>query len=295
MAEVRKKFDLFMIVNIAILCLFGLITLLPVMNVVSKAFSGEGPVIAGQVLFWPVQFQVDTVRYVLTQAEFRNAFSITVFVTLVGTAIAMFLTTSAAYPLSKPALRGRKVFLYIFVFVMLFNAGMVPNYILYRSLKLTNTIWALVFSGTFSVFNLFIMKNYFESLPESIEESARIDGASNLVTLYRIVIPMSLPVIATITLFYSVGFWNNYFAGVLYITTPKLKPLQQYLYDLITMALNTTDSTGNISGDINSIMNLSGENVLSATIVVSTLPILLVYPFLQKYFVKGVTIGSVKG
>ncbi len=295
MAEVRKKFDLFMIVNIAILCLFGLITLLPVMNVVSKAFSGEGPVIDGQVLFWPVKFQVDTVRYVLTQPEFRNAFSITVFVTLVGTAIAMFLTTSAAYPLSKPALRGRKVFLYIFVFVMLFNAGMVPNYILYRSLKLTNTIWALVFSGTFSVFNLFIMKNYFESLPESIEESARIDGASNLVTLYRIVIPMSLPVIATITLFYSVGFWNNYFAGVLYITTPKLKPLQQYLYDLITMALNTTDSTGNISGDINSIMNLSGENVRSATIVVSTLPILLVYPFLQKYFVKGVTIGSVKG
>ncbi len=295
MAEVRKKFDLFMIVNIAILCLFGLITLLPVMNVVSKAFSGEGPVIAGQVLFWPVKFQVDTVRYVLTQPEFRNAFSITVFVTLIGTAIAMFLTTSAAYPLSKPALRGRKFFLYIFVFVMLFNAGMVPNYILYRSLKLTNTIWALVFSGTFSVFNLFIMKNYFESLPESIEESARIDGASNLVTLYRIVIPMSLPVIATITLFYSVGFWNNYFAGVLYITTPKLKPLQQYLYDLITMALNTTDATGNISGDINSIMNLSGENVRSATIVVSTLPILLVYPFLQKYFVKGVTIGSVKG
>jgi putative aldouronate transport system permease protein len=295
MAEVRKKFDLFMIVNITILCLFGLITLLPVMNVVAKAFSGEGPVIAGQVLFWPVRFQVNTVRYVLTQPEFRNAFSITVFVTLIGTAIAMFLTTSAAYPLSKPALRGRKIFLYIFVFVMLFNAGMVPNYILYRSLKLTNTIWALVFSGTFSVFNLFIMKNYFESLPESIEESARIDGASNLVTLYRIVIPMSLPVIATITLFYSVGFWNNYFAGVLYITTPKLKPLQQYLYDLITMALNTTDATGNISGDINSIMNLSGENVRSATIVVSTLPILLVYPFLQKYFVKGVTIGSVKG
>ncbi|NLO37360.1 MAG: carbohydrate ABC transporter permease [Clostridiaceae bacterium] len=295
MAEVRKKFDLFMIVNITILCLFGLITLLPVMNVVAKAFSGEGPVIAGQVLFWPVRFQVNTVRYVLTQPEFRNAFSITVFVTLIGTAIAMFLTTSAAYPLSKPALRGRKIFLYIFVFVMLFNAGMVPNYILYRSLKLTNTIWALVFSGTFSVFNLFIMKNYFESLPESIEESARIDGASNLVTLYRIVIPMSLPVIATITLFYSVGFWNNYFAGVLYITTPKLKPLQQYLYDLITMALNTTDATGNISGDINSIMNLSGENVRSATFVVSTLLILLVYPFLQKYFVKGVTIGSVKG
>jgi putative aldouronate transport system permease protein len=295
MADVRKKFDLFTIINIMFLCMFGVMTLLPVMNVVSKAFSGEGPVIAGQVLFWPVGFQLDTVRYVLTKPEFRNAFNNTVFVTLIGTAIAMLLTITTAYPLSKTSLRGRKFFLYIFVFVMLFNAGMVPNYILYRSLKLTNTIWALVFSGTFSVFYLFIMKNYFEALPESIEESARIDGASNFVTLYRIVLPMSLPVIATITLFYSVGFWNNYFAGVLYITSPKLKPLQQYLYDLITMALTTTDATGNISGDINSIMNLSGENVRSATIVVSTVPILLVYPFLQKYFVKGVTIGSVKG
>lgn len=295
MADVRKKFDLFTFINIMVLCLFGVMTLLPVMNVVSKAFSGEGPVIAGQVLFWPVGFQLDTVRYVLTKPEFLNSFRNTVFVTMIGTAIAMLLTITTAYPLSKTTLRGRKFFLYIFVFVMLFNAGMVPNYILYRSLKLTNTIWALVFSGTFSVFYLFIMKNYFEALPESIEESARIDGASNFVTLYRIVLPMSLPVIATITLFYSVGFWNNYFAGVLYITSPKLKPLQQYLYDLITMALTTTDATGNISGDINSIMNLSGENVRSATIVVSTVPILLVYPFLQKYFVKGVTIGSVKG
>lgn len=295
MAGIKRKIDLFSAINIFIMILFALITLLPVMNVVSKAFSAEGPVIAGQVLFWPVDFQTDTIRYVLKQPEFRNSFSITVFVTLVGTTIAMFLTITSAYPLSKPTLRGRKFFLYIFVFVMLFNAGMVPNYILYRSLKLTNTVWALVFSGTFSVFNLFIMKNYFESLPESVEESAHIDGASNFVTLYRIVLPMSMPVIATITLFYSVGFWNNYFAGVLYITTPKLKPLQQYLYDLITMALNTTDVTGNISGDIHTIMNLSGENVRSATIVVSTVPILLVYPFLQQYFVKGITIGSVKG
>lgn len=295
MPKKKKSWDLFTTINITLLSLFGLITLLPVMNVAAKAFSGEGHVIAGRVLFWPVGFQIDTVRYVLTKAEFLNSFRNTLFVTGVGTVLAMLLTTTSAYPLSKPELRGRRFFLYIFVFVMLFNAGMVPNYILFRSLKLTNTIWALVFSGTFSVFYLFIVKNYFESLPESIEESAKIDGASNLVTLYKIVLPMSLPVMATVTLFYSVGFWNNYFAGVLYITTPKLKPLQQYLYDLITMALTTTDATGNIAGDINAIMNLSAENVRSATIVVSTVPILLVYPFLQKYFVKGVTIGSVKG
>ena len=178
---------------------------------------------------------------------------------------------------------------------MLFNAGMVPNYILYRSLHLTNTIWALIFSGAFSVFNLFIVKNYYESLPETVEEAARIDGASNLVTLFRIVLPMSMPVIATVTLFYGVGYWNNYFAGVMYITDPSLKSLQQYLYDLITLAMNTTDTSGNAIMDAESVANVTGEVVRCATIVVSTVPILVLYPFLQKYFVKGVTIGSVKG
>ncbi len=165
---------------------------------------------------------------------------------------------------------------------------------MFRSLNLTNTIWALVFSGGFSVFNMFIVKNYFESLPETIEEAARIDGASNLLILVRIVLPMSLPVLATVTLFYGVAYWNNYMSGVLYITDPNLKPLQQYLYDLITEALTTLDATGNVA-DIDAAMNLTGESVRSATIVVSTVPILILYPFLQKYFVKGMTIGSVKG
>lgn len=292
----RKKdeISLFMIINIFILSLFGVITLLPVMHVAAKAFSGEGPVIAGLVSFWPKQFQTDTVMYVLRKPEFLGSFKVSLFVTIVGTAIAMFLTVTAAYPLSKPELKGRKFFLYIFVFIMLFHAGMVPNYLLFRSLKLTNTIWALVFSGTFSVFNMFVVKNYFESLPESVEEAAKIDGASNIYILFKVVLPMSLPVLATVTLFYGVAFWNNYMSGVLYITDASLKPLQQYLYDLINEALNTFDATGNIA-DIDSAMNLTGESVRAATIVVSTVPILLVYPFLQKYFVKGITIGSVKG
>lgn len=290
----KNRVSVFMIINVFILSLFGLITLLPFMHVIAKAFSGEGPVIAGLVSFWPKQFQIDTVLYVLKKPEFSGSFRVSTTVTLVGTAIAMFLTVTAAYPLSKPSLKGRKIFLYIFVFVMLFHAGMVPNYLLFRSLRLTNTIWALIFSGTFSVFNMFVVKNYFESLPESIEEAAKIDGASNVYILVKVVLPMSLPVLATVTLFYGVAFWNNYMAGVLYITDASLKPLQQYLYDLINEALNLIDATGNIR-DMDAAMNLTGESVRSATIVVSTFPILLLYPFLQRYFIKGITIGSVKG
>ena len=290
----KNKISIFDVINITIMCLFGVVTLLPVLQVVAKAFSAEGPVIAGLVTFWPISPQIETVLYVLKKPEFTNSFQVSVVVTILGTLFAMFLTVTAAYPLSKPNLRGRKFFLYIFVFVMLFHAGMVPNYLMFRSLKLTNTIWALIFSGTFSVFNMFIVKNYFESLPATVEEAAKIDGASNLYTLIKIVLPMSLPVLATVTLFYGVAYWNNYMSGVIYITDPKLKPLQQYLYDLITEALNTIDATGNIA-DMDAAMNLTGESVRSATIVVSTVPILILYPFLQKYFVKGMTIGSVKG
>lgn len=250
----KHEISVFMIINMFILSLFAVITLLPVLHVAAKAFSGEGPVIAGLVYFWPKQFQMSTIMYVLGKPEFARSFRVTVFVTIIGTAIAMFLTVIAAYPLSKPALKGRKFFLYIFVFIMLFNAGMVPNYLLFRSLKLTNTIWALIFPGAFSVFNMFVVKNYFESLPESIEEAAKVDGASNVYTLFKVVLPMSLPVLATVTLFYGVAYWNSYMSGVLYITDASLKPLQQYLYDLISEALNVFDATGNVA-DIDSAVN----------------------------------------
>ncbi len=290
----KKHVSLFDVVNITVMILVGLIMLLPVLNLASKAFSSEGNVIAGKVLFWPVDFQTDTVKYVLTTPEFSTSFMVTVTVTLVGTLGAMFLTVMAAYPLSKPHLKGRKFFLYIFVFIMLFSAGMVPNYILFRTLHLTNTIFALIFSGMLSSFNLFLIKNYFESLPEVIEEAARIDGASNMRIFFSVVLPMSMPVLATVTLFYAVSYWSNYFAGVMYITDASLKPLQQYMFDLITQATSLQDASGNF-GDVNQAMNVSGENIRAATIVVSTVPILCVYPFLQRYFVKGITVGSVKG
>lgn len=290
----RKKISLFDVVNVTVMVLVGLIMLLPIINLASKAFSSEGYVIAGKVMFWPKDFQLDTMEYVLKTPQFGNSFLVSVIVTICGTLGAMLITVMAAYPLSKPSLIGRKFFLYIFVFIMLFGAGMVPNYLLYRTLGLTNTIFALIFSGMFSSSNMFLIKNYFESLPEVIEEAARIDGASNMRTFFTIVIPMSMPVLATVTLYYAVGYWSNYFAGVMYITDSTLKPLQQYMFDLVREASNLQDASGNFA-DMDKAMNVSGENVRAATIVVSTIPILCVYPFLQKYFVKGITIGSVKG
>lgn len=295
MKKGKKRIKIFDVVNIVILVTVGAATLFPCLTVVAKALSDPKYVLAGAVGIWPKGFQLGTIQYILQKAEFINAFRVSVTMTVAGTAMAMVLTVLAAYPLSKPKLRGRKFFLYIFVFVMLFHAGMVPNYLLYRSLHLTNTIFALIFSGGFSVFNLFVVKNYFESLPESVEEAAKIDGASNWRILIRVVLPMSLPVLATVTLFYGVGYWNNYFSGVLYITNPQLRSLQQYLYDLITMAVASTDASGNASSTAEELSAISSENIRSATIVVSTVPILVLYPFLQKYFVKGVTIGSVKG
>jgi len=283
----------FIVVCYVCMVAFALITLLPFLNVLAKSMSSEGAVVTGKVTFWPIGIQFGTFKYVLDQPEFLNAFYVSVFITVVGTLGAMFLTITAAYPLSKPEMVGRKPLLLMFIFIMLFSGGMIPNYMLYRSLGLLNNIMALIFPGFMSVFNMLLIKTFYEQLPESVEESARIDGASNYRTLFSIVVPMAMPVIATVGLFYAVGYWNNYMSGILYITNPRLKPLQQYLYDLVTVSMTAADPA--VATDMTQYMNVSPESIRAATIMLATLPILLVYPFLQKYFVKGVQIGSVKG
>ncbi|MGI6636124.1 MAG: carbohydrate ABC transporter permease [Christensenellales bacterium] len=292
----RKTLGEVIFINFCTFCMiiFAIITLLPCMNVLAKSVSSEGAVMTGSVKFLPVGFQLGTYRYVLDTVEFVNGLKVSVIVTIVGTICAMFLTTTVAYPLSKPTMVGRKFFMLLFVFVMLFSGGMIPNYMLYRSLGLTNTILALILPGMCSVFNILLVKTFYEQLPESVEESARIDGASNFRTLFSVVIPMSMPVIATVSLYYSVSYWNSYFAGILYITRPALKPLQQYLYELV-QASQVSPDANTITTDMTQYMNTSPESVRAATIFLATAPILMVYPFLQRYFVKGINIGSVKG
>ena len=279
-------------INLIVLILIGALMLFPFLNMAAKSFSSENAILTGKVLFWPVGFQTGTYKYVMRQAQFWNSFKVSVMITLMGTAGAMIISCLTAYPLSKTWLYGRKPLLLLFVFTMLFGGGMVPSYLLMRSLGLINTIWVLFVPAMLSVYNMILLKNFFEDIPESIEESAELDGAGSLRILVSIVLPMSLPAIATIGLFYAVGFWDNYMSGLLYITKPELKPLQQYLYEIVTESINV-DETLSMDAQENAALNT--DAIRSATIMLACVPIMCVYPFLQKYFVKGMRVGSVKG
>lgn len=279
--------------NVLLLIVLALTMLLPFVHVAAKSFSSETAVLSGWVSFYPIDFHIGTYQYVLENSQFFQSFLVSVRVTFIGTIISMVLTVTSAYPLSKTHLKGRRPLLIIYLFTMLFHGGIIPNYLLYRTIGITNTIWALIAPMGLSIFNMLIVKSFMEGLPESVEESARIDGASYARILVAIVIPMSTPVIATISLFYAVGYWNNFFFALIYISSQRLKPLQLYLYELVNEAMMEIERIQEIN--IDRAMNLTAESILAATIVVATVPILLVYPFLQRYFVKGIVIGSVKG
>lgn len=297
MAVIENKRPIHHVIDVlkyVFLVLFSLTTLLPFLNLVAKGFSGESAVISGRVLFWPMDFTLQTYKYVLKGNTFFSAFKVSVIITMGGALMAVILTSMSAYPLSRTSFRGRKGFLYLWVFIMLFNGGMVPNYMLYRTLGLMDTLWCLMLPGMVSVYNMFLIKNYFETLPDSLEEAARIDGANNMRVLFQIILPISLPMLATITLFYAVSYWNDYFTARMYISSTDKRPLQLYLYDLVNNALQLqNDGSDTISAD--DVMNLTPESVRAAAITLSTVPILIVYPQLQKYFVSGIVVGSVKG
>ena len=270
--------------------LYALVTLLPFMNVVSKAFSSEWALISNRVTFFPIDLQFGTMKYVFQAGLFRLSFKNSVIVTISGTLLTIFVSGLAAYPLSKRNFPLRKPLLIAFVFTMLFSGGMIPTYLLMKDLKLINTLWVLILPGTINVFNMLLIKNYYESIPESLEESARIDGARNIIILLRIILPLALPVMATVCLFTAVGLWNDYFSAMIYNTRSSVKTLPLYLRDIIID--NMEDMSSKSSDDLT---NILPEGVRAATIVASTLPILVLYPFVQKYFIKGVMVGSVKG
>lgn len=274
------------------LLLITLATLLPFVNVLSKSVSEEWAVISGKVGIFPVGFQLDTMKFVITSNQFIRSFSVSVFITVVGTVLSLCITAITAYPLSKRHLPGIGIVMLLFIFTMLFNGGIIPNYMLIRNLGLLDNLWSLILPSLVSVFNLLVMKSYFEGLPESLEESARMDGARTFTILFRILLPLSGPVLATIALFYAVSYWNEFFNAMIYINSSSLKPLQLHLRDIV---LNASSATAGMEVTQDDMMNLSPDNVRSATVIASTIPILLLYPYLQKYFIKGVLIGSVKG
>lgn len=273
------------------MALLSLIAILPCLHVISKAVSNGPDVTAGNVYFWPVGFQLETVKYVLTQTSFFTALKNSLIVTGAGTLLSLFTTITTAYPLSKPGFKGRRVVSLLYVISMVFFGGMIPAYMVVRSLGLLDTYAACILPFAIVQFNMFIVKNYFESLPESVEESARIDGAGDLRTLVSIVCPMSKPVIATVGLLYAINYWNNYFHAMMYTRSPDMNTLQVYLYNIIN---NSQDFIQNLASN-NYMANITSEGMVAAAGTLSIIPIVALYPFVARFMVQGITIGSVKG
>jgi len=275
----------------------GVITLIPMVNVWAISLSEAHEVFRNPMMLWPRSFTLEAYHYIFNTSVLLKSFGITVFVTVVGTLLNLVFTATGAYGLSKTHVPGHKLMLWIVIIPMLFGAGLIPTYMLLKNIGLLNSIWVLIIPQLVAPFNLILMRNFFWSIPESLEESAQIDGASELRVLWSIILPLSMPVIATVGLFYAVGHWNDFFTGLFFISDNSKWPLQMVLRSII-IDFNMLNMGNQMSGGSMhdaSKMVVQPENIKAATIIFAIVPILVVYPFLQKYFVKGIMLGSVKG
>jgi putative aldouronate transport system permease protein len=280
----------------AVLVVLGLVTLLPMVNVLAKSLSESGAISANPLMLIPQSITFEAYEYIFRTPVLMRSFGVTVFATVVGTALNLLLTTTAAYGLSKTNIPGYRLLMWIVIMPMLIGAGLIPTYLLLKSLGLINSVWVLVFMGLVSPFNLILMRNFFWSIPAELEESARIDGASDLKILWHVVLPLSKPVLATIGLFYGVGHWNDFFTGLFFINDNTKWPLQVVLRSIIIdqSMLGMGGQGAAPTVDLQRLV-VSADNIRAATIIFATIPILLAYPFLQRYFVKGIILGAVKG
>jgi putative aldouronate transport system permease protein len=285
-----RGYRLFQAVNAVILTAVVVITLFPFINILARSLSEENFIRTGQVSLLPRGFNLTTYKVVTSDPVFWNNYRNTVVYTVVATAISMVLTTCYAYVLSKKHLKGRGFLVGIAVFTMFFNGGLIPNYVLISGLGLRNSLWAIVLPNAISVFNLLVMKAFFESLPIELEEAGAVDGLGTYGILLRIVLPLSKAVIATMILFYAVMFWNSWFPAFLYLDRSDLFPVTVYLRNLIAGSTGGSD----LSTPSETALQI-GSNIQAVTIVLTVLPVMLVYPFIQRYFVSGVMLGAVKG
>lgn len=279
----------FKVVNTIIMIFVVFITLYPFVYLVAQSFSSEAAVSAGKVTFFPIDFSLETYKYLLRDDSFFRYYGNTILYSVVGTIISVAGTALLAYPLSKSKLRLNKFFTPFVVFTMYFTGGLIPNYILVTQwLNLGDTIWAVVLPGAISTFNLLLMKSFFAGLPEELEEAASIDGLGVYGIFVKIILPLSKPILATMTLFYLVGMWNEWFGPFLYLDSPELKPISLWVRQLVEGA-NSIEAGS--TAEASSVQ----ATLKSATMVLTSLPIICVYPFVQKYFVQGMTMGAVKG
>lgn len=289
--KVSLSYRGFQIFNGMIMTVVVFMTLYPFVYLVAQSFSGEAAVYAGKVSFYPVDFTTKTYEVILSKPDFFRYYGNTILYAVVGTLISVAATAVLAYPLSKERLRMNKFFIPFVLFTMYFGGGLIPNYILVaKTLGMRDTIWAIVIPGAISAFNVILMKTFFASLPNEIEEAAKVDGLDVYGIFVKITLPLSKPIIATMVLFVIVGIWNNWFGPSLYLQSKDKWPIALYLRQVIETAISPAE-IGATSEEANQI----AATVKSAAMVLTSLPIICVYPFVQKYFVQGMMIGSVKG
>ena len=286
---------IFSIFNMFFLCLFGIVCLYPMIYILAVSFSGSLAVMEGRVWLYPIDFHLKAYEIVFSNDNILRSYLNTILYTFIGTAFNLIAITCAAYPLSKKRLRGRSGFSLYFVFTILFSGGMVPNFLLIQSLGFYDTLWAVTVPGAVSVFYMIILRTNFEQIPSALEEAAILDGMNDLATRIKIVKLLSLPIYAALILFFAVGHWNSFFDAFIYLQTKDKYPLQVILKEIVTANTLNDLGAGAVGQSAMETTELVGENLKCATIIVVMLPIMMVYPFVQKYFVKGMMIGAVKG
>lgn len=274
--------------------LMVIITIYPFWHVIMYSLSDSHASMSGGIFLWPRDPSLLSYQQLLSTRQIYICYRNSILKTLVGTSIALLMTSLTAYPLSVRRFKGRNFFSMMIFFTMLFSGGMIPTYLLIRDLHLLDTFWVYVLPGAVSAYNMFILRNFFQSIPASLEESAHLDGANPFQILFKIVIPLSLPALAALAMFYGVGLWNGYMDNVLYVNDQSLQLLQNYLRQLIASAGAKSGTISEMS-NVGAAARLTEETVKMTVITVSVVPVLIVYPFLQKYYTKGVMVGSVKG
>ncbi|OBZ14716.1 sugar ABC transporter permease [Bacillus sp. FJAT-27264] len=286
------------VINYGLLILLSLSILLPLINVLALAFNVGSDAAKGGIYFWPREFTLENFREVFNQSNILNGFMISIFRTVVGTFLSVILTSMAAYALKSRTLPGHKQLTFLIFFTMLFSGGIIPYYIVLKNLSLTNSIWVYIIPALYSVWNMLIMRSFFQQTPEGLEEAARIDGCSDFGIFFRIIVPVSKPVFATIALFNAVEHWNDWFTGAFYVRDSNLKPLSTVLQEMLTKQQALADTLMKASNPAQLQMidkiQVTGTSLKMATIIIVITPILMIYPLLQKYFAQGVMIGSIK-
>jgi len=292
-APKKRVWTLPQVILSAIIVLVSLTCLLPFVNMLAISLSSKSAILRGDVGFWPVEMEFTAYKAIFADASMIRSLFFTVGITVAYTALAMVMTVLMAYPLTKQRLRGRGFFSFLALFTMYFSGGTIPIYLNIKSLGLLDTPWSLILPGMLSTYNMIILKSFFAALPKELEEAAFIDGANDFQVLLQMYLPLSMASIATLTLFYAVGKWNSFQDALYYISTKAYQPLQLKLYHIIkgSQAVDIAAMEGGSSAVASSV----SESIEPATIIFATLPILVVYPFVQRYFVSGVTIGAIKG